>query len=194
MFGDTFKEKINQAVSVCSKFEVFKSFNRFKLEGLVYCFKEKNLRKGSYIYREGVSETDGVYFVVKGQLERIKEDPYEDKKEKPKEIPKPPTDPKEKDEKSPQKKEETQNPKHAIRNIIPAFVGRDYGVSLTLIEDNEVIGLDEIIQKKKYRQTSVKVVSDTAFILFMSIEDFRDKVLNPQPYMSKKEAVKIKQK
>ena len=93
----------------------------------MYCFKEKNLRKGSYIYREAVSETDGVYFVVKGQLERIKEDPYKEK-----EI-------------------ETINLKHSIRNVIPAFAGRDYGVSLTIVEDNEAIGVEEIIMKKKFR-------------------------------------------
>jgi len=44
---------------------------------LSYSFKEKNYKKGAYIYREGDKPVDGVYFLIKGTLERVKEDPYE---------------------------------------------------------------------------------------------------------------------
>jgi signal-transduction protein with cAMP-binding, CBS, and nucleotidyltransferase domain len=47
--------------------------SKHKLEKLTWAFKEKNFKKGAYLYRE-CNRVDGVYFLIKGTLERVKED------------------------------------------------------------------------------------------------------------------------
>ena len=54
-------------------------------------------------------------------------------------------------------------------------------MSLTIVTDNEMVGIEEIIMRKAVREHSVKVISDSAFILFMKEQDFKDRVLHPYP-------------
>ena len=54
-----------------------------------------------------------------------------------------------------------------MRSVIPALGVKQHGVSLTIVTDNEMVGIEEIIMRKAVREHSVKVISDSAFILFM---------------------------
>jgi CRP-like cAMP-binding protein len=43
---------------------------------MYFYLEEQNLKKGQYLYREGDPVISGVYFLVKGCIQRLKEDPY----------------------------------------------------------------------------------------------------------------------
>ena len=45
-------------------------------------------------------------------------------------------------------------------------------------DQNAIIGLEEIIENKQSRSNSAKVLSETAFILFISLKNFKDRILN----------------
>jgi hypothetical protein len=47
------------------------------------------------------------------------------------------------------------------------------------LNECKILGLEEIILKgKSQRSCSIKVISDTAYLLFMSTKNFKDKILN----------------
>lgn len=50
-----------------------------------------------------------------------------------------------------------------------------------MISKLEVLGLEEIIQKKKEREYGVQVVSDKCFVMFLSKKDFTERILLPYP-------------
>ena len=196
-----------KAISRLLKFDVFKTMSRYKLNELcTYYFKEFNLHKGTFLYREGESPTDGVYFVINGQLELFKEDPFEvdqdvRKKKKNGDLPEKKSSENLEPSSEPTPKESplrqgSSNPerRHPMRSVIPALGVKQHGVSLTIVTDNEVVGIEEVIMKKKIREQSVKVISDTAFILFMKQQDFKDRVLYPYPSIRASETLKIQER
>ena len=76
MLGTTL-EDVDARVKQYRQFDIFKNMSKQKLGNLTYAFQERNYTKGTYLYREGSDEIDGVYFLIRGTLERVKEDQYD---------------------------------------------------------------------------------------------------------------------
>ena len=147
---------MEKALTFYKSFDIFNSMSKQRLQSLFYVFKPRQLDKGSFLFREGDKSIDGVYFVISGQLSRIKEDAYD-----------------------------TSSSLHSIRKQIPALNNKCHGSSITYIQENEIVGLEEILTNKKVRECSIQVSSSKAQILFMDRKDFRDKILDPFPRMKK---------
>ena len=63
---------------------------------------------------------------------------------------------------------------------------------LSIVSDQEVLGLDELITGKDTRDYSIKVTSEKAFLLFISKKDFKDRILAPYPEIRKQLEVHYK--
>ena len=113
------------------KFDIFKNFSRRKLEQL-YCYYlfELNLKKGQYLFREGDTYL-GVFFIVNGRCEKIKEDPNQSRF----------TDIslKEVSGHSPLKNKEVQiSPQKSVKTMPKQY-------TLSIVDGGEIVGADEIL-------------------------------------------------
>ena len=98
--GDSFKHKMDKALEVVRRYEIFEGIRSLKsLWSFYYYIVEKHLIKGHKVFSEG-DPVDGIYMIVHGEIHKSKQS----------------------------------NLKSSNRSMI-----------LSIIADNEVIGLDEIV-------------------------------------------------
>lgn len=62
---------------------------------------------------------------------------------------------------------------------------------VSTVEQGAIVGFEEILKSQTARQYTVKVASLKAFILFMPLNSFKDKCLNP--YASIRKALQLMQ-
>ena len=54
-------------------------------------------------------------------------------------------------------------------------------VTLSYVQNPEIIGVEEIILKKNYRMQSMRVNTEKCEMFFIDIKDFKDKFYNNNP-------------
>jgi len=66
------RQKNELAVAKIRQFELFKQITKLKLNSLRFHFHEKDIKRGSYLYRQGDS-INGVFCILSGEASLIKE-------------------------------------------------------------------------------------------------------------------------
>ena len=62
-----------------------------------------------------------------------------------------------------------------MRTMVPAIAKKIHGVILSEITGPAIIGLEEILLKdKNKREQTIKIVSETAFVLHMTKKNFKE--------------------
>ena len=54
-----------------------------------------------------------------------------------------------------------------------------FGVLISQVDSNGVIGVEDILLNRKNREQSVKIASLNATVLFMTLKNFNEKLLKP---------------
>ncbi|CDW89823.1 UNKNOWN [Stylonychia lemnae] len=67
--GDSFKQKMDDAIKVLKNYDIFKKVSMRRLFTLYYYAKEKHYSKQCYLYRQD-DKIDGVYLIVNGSYEK----------------------------------------------------------------------------------------------------------------------------
>ena len=71
--GDTFRQKMDQAIEVLKQYEVFTKLALRRLFSLYYYVKEKHFIRNSTLFKEG-DLIDGVYLIVDGEYQKLRQE------------------------------------------------------------------------------------------------------------------------
>lgn len=71
----------SNTIQFLNKQSIFNSWSKARLAGLQNNIKRKSLIKGSYVYRQGSTDSNYIYIVVNGELEMISNIPLKEEED-----------------------------------------------------------------------------------------------------------------
>jgi len=72
VLGDSDKQKIELAIANVQQFDIFKQFTKIKMRNLYYYFKDLNLKRDRYLFRQG-DPINGVFCILSGEVKLVTE-------------------------------------------------------------------------------------------------------------------------
>lgn len=173
------KAEHETAVAKIRQFELFKPITRLKMNNLRFYFHEKTYKRGQYLYRQG-DILNGVFCILEGEARLIKETWTLTNQNDPEPAP-------------------VINRQRGSSQDVAPLIDETKECGLTLINDikrkmskeldvaifqrNEVVGTEEIILKLKRRQHTLKAHTENVTVLFISHDNFLERVFNPHSWL-----------